>query len=91
MAKSRFSSAVLPFSDRLLVHTRNIADPDYGTKLTGKTDEHAYGVMVANDNETTFLVPGNQGSNIAKLKTQQHRCYRHQQAWRRLQQLCGIG
>lgn len=54
-----------------LVHTRNIADPDYGTKLTGKTDDHAYGVMVANDNQTTFLVPGNQGSDIAELQKQQ--------------------
>jgi len=49
------------------VHTRNIATPDYGVKLTGKSDEHSYGVMVANDSNTSFLVPGNQGSDVATL------------------------
>jgi len=49
------------------VHTRNIAEPDVGLKLTGKTDEHSYGVMLANDNNTSFLMPGNQGSSIATL------------------------
>jgi len=50
-----------------LVHTRNIAEPDYGVKLTGKTNDHSYGVMVANDKDTTFLIPGNQGSSLASL------------------------
>lgn len=50
-----------------LLHTRNIADPDYGAKVTGKSDEHSYGVMVANDNETTFLLPGSQGSDIHQM------------------------
>ncbi|MCP4989245.1 MAG: hypothetical protein GY928_25265 [Colwellia sp.] len=50
------------------VHTRNIADPDGGLKLTGKTDGHSYGLMVANDNNTTFLMPGNQGSDTAELE-----------------------
>ena len=50
-----------------LVHTRNIAEPDYGIKLTGKTNDHSYGVMVANDKDTTFLIPGNQGSSLASL------------------------
>ena len=50
-----------------LVHTRNIAEPDYGVKLTGKTNQHSYGVMVANDQDTTFLIPGNQGSSLASL------------------------
>jgi len=49
------------------VHTRNIADPDAGLKLTGKTDQHSYGIMLANDNNTSFLMPGNQGSDIATL------------------------
>lgn len=47
------------------VHSRNVADPDYGAKLTGKTDAHRYGLMVANDNRTDFLIPGNQGSALA--------------------------
>ncbi|WP_019026895.1 carbohydrate binding family 9 domain-containing protein [Colwellia piezophila] len=49
------------------VHTRNIADPDTGLKLTGKTNEHSYGLMVADDSNTSFLMPGNQGSDIATL------------------------
>ena len=48
------------------VHTRNIADPDYGLKVTGKTNEHLYGVMSTNDNQTSFLIPSNQGSQLAK-------------------------
>lgn len=50
------------------VHTRNIADPDVGLKLTGKTDKHSYGLMLANDNNTSFLMPGNQGSDLAELE-----------------------
>jgi hypothetical protein len=49
------------------VHTRNIAEPDVGVKLTGKTDQHSYGLMVANDSNTSFLMPGNSGSDIATL------------------------
>ena len=37
-----------------LVHTRTIADPDYGAKLTGKTGDTTIGVMFAND-----AAPGN--------------------------------
>jgi len=50
------------------VHTRNIADPDFGAKVTGKTNSHSYGLMLANDNNTSFLLPGNQGSDIAELE-----------------------
>lgn len=49
------------------VHTRNISTPDYGVKLTGKSNQHSYGVMVANDTNTSFLMPGNQGSDVATL------------------------
>ena len=51
-----------------LVYTRNIYSPDYGIKLTGKQDIHAYGFFYANDESTTFLIPGNQGSSIASLE-----------------------
>lgn len=50
-----------------LVYTRNIGSPDYGAKVTGRIDEHTLGVFVANDESTTFLVPGNSGSSIAEL------------------------
>ena len=49
------------------VHTRNIGDPDYGLKITGKTNNHLYGLMSTNDNQTNFLIPTNEGSDIARL------------------------
>ncbi len=48
-----------------LLHTRNIADPDWGVKYTGKTDSHSYAVLAASDNSTSFLLPGAQSSNLA--------------------------
>ena len=50
-----------------LVHTRNIADPDYGIKISGKRDAHSFGLMAANDLQTNFIIPGNEGSDIAEL------------------------
>ena len=50
-----------------LVHTRNIADPDVGVKVTGKTNGYSGGVIVAQDTSTTFLAPGSTGSDIALL------------------------
>ncbi len=50
-----------------LVHTRNIADPDYGIKLTGKTNDHSYGLIVADDQNTSFLMPGRSSSDVATL------------------------
>jgi hypothetical protein len=51
-----------------LVHTRNIADPDYGVKLTGKTSDHSYGLIVADDKNTSFLMPGKSSSDVATLE-----------------------
>jgi hypothetical protein len=53
------------FSD--LVYTRNISDPDYGAKVTGKSGNHSYGAMLANDTRTGFVIPGNQGSSVATI------------------------
>lgn len=50
-----------------LVHTRNISDPDYGLKLTGKSGDHTYGVLTANDQSTNFLIPRSLGSSVASL------------------------
>lgn len=50
-----------------LVYTRNIGDPDYGAKLTGREGQHTFGVLLANDTQTNFLVPGNLSSAIASL------------------------
>ncbi len=50
-----------------LIYTRNINAPDYGLKVTGRKDKHSLGVFVANDEKTTFLVPGNLGSSVASF------------------------
>lgn len=50
-----------------IVHTRNIADPDYGVKLTGKSGAHSYGFLQANDTSTSFLIPSNDSSSVASL------------------------
>ncbi|MGJ8679995.1 DUF5916 domain-containing protein [Paraglaciecola sp.] len=50
-----------------LVHTRNVNAPDYGVKVTGRVDQHTFGLFVANDENTSFIVPGNLGSNVAIL------------------------
>ena len=50
-----------------LVHTRNISDPDYGLKLTGKNGDHTYGLLTANDQSTSFLIPRSLGSSVASL------------------------
>lgn len=51
-----------------LVYTRNVGAPDYGAKVTGRIDQHTFGFFVANDESTTFLVPGNLGSSIASFE-----------------------
>ncbi|MEX2470374.1 MAG: DUF5916 domain-containing protein [Pseudohongiellaceae bacterium] len=50
-----------------LVHTRNIADPEYGAKITGKTGVHNFGLLTARDEATSFLMPGNLRSSVASL------------------------
>ena len=50
-----------------LVHTRNISDPDYGLKLTGKSGDHTYALLTANDVNTSFLIPRSLGSRVASL------------------------
>lgn len=50
-----------------VVHTRNIADPDYGVKLTGTSGRHSYGLLQANDTTTSFMLPNNQSNTIASL------------------------
>lgn len=51
-----------------LVHTRNIADPSYGTKLTGKTGPHSFGLLNAHDETTSFLLPDNLSSRLVALQ-----------------------
>ncbi|MDO6619488.1 MULTISPECIES: carbohydrate binding family 9 domain-containing protein [unclassified Shewanella] len=55
-----------------LLHTRNIASPDYGVKLTSKTDDHTLAVLAANDENTQFLIPGNLSSDIATINEESY-------------------
>ena len=50
------------------VYTRNVADPDWGVKLTGKSGKSAYGVIAARDTRTNLLIPGSQFSQLAFLE-----------------------
>ena len=55
-----------------LVYTRNIADPDYGAKLTGTSDNHTYGGFISHDTQTNFIVPGNTGSSLKSIDEESH-------------------
>ena len=41
-----------------VLYTRQIADPDFGLRVTGRTGNGAYGALVARDATTLVLVPG---------------------------------
>ncbi|HSL16387.1 MAG TPA: DUF5916 domain-containing protein [Methylomirabilota bacterium] len=49
------------------IYSRNIADPDWGIKLTGKVGRNALGVIVARDSRTNFLIPSSQSSELDSL------------------------
>ncbi|HYC61006.1 MAG TPA: DUF5916 domain-containing protein, partial [Thermoanaerobaculia bacterium] len=58
------------FETRLpLVFTRTIADPAGGLKVTGKSGPHLYGVLVARDEITNVLIPGDESSDFAFIET----------------------
>jgi hypothetical protein len=49
------------------VYTRNIADPDWGFKVSGKQGRHGFGALIAGDTQTNLLLPGSQGTSFAFL------------------------
>ena len=51
-----------------LIYTRNINDPDYGGKLTGKMGDHSIAAFFANDQSANFLLPGNLGSGSYEIE-----------------------
>ena len=56
------------FETRLpLVFTRTIADPAGGLKLTGKSGPHLYGALIARDEITNLLIPGDQSSIVTSI------------------------
>ena len=50
-----------------VVYTRNISAPDFGAKGTARVDGHTLGIFVADDEDTTLVVPGNVGSSIGVI------------------------
>ena len=50
-----------------VLYTRQIADPDFGLRVTGRTGSGAYGAIVAQDATTVLLVPGVLGSRFEQL------------------------
>ncbi len=48
-----------------VVFTRNVADPDWALKLTGKQGKSAMGLFVAQDARTNLILPGSNGSEPA--------------------------
>lgn len=50
-----------------VLYTRQIADPDFGARVTGRTKSGAYGAIVARDATTLLLVPGVLGSRFEQL------------------------
>ena len=54
-------------SDYNLIYTRNINSPNYGAKLTGRKDDHSFGLFMTDDSSTNILIPGNRGSSVAEI------------------------
>ncbi len=50
-----------------VLYTRQVADPDFGLRVTGRTGNGAYGAFVARDATTLLLVPGVLGSGFRQL------------------------
>lgn len=50
-----------------VVFTRNVADPAWGGKLTGKQGKNGVGVFVARDEQTNLILPGSNGSEVTTL------------------------
>jgi hypothetical protein len=46
------------------IYSRNIADPAWGVKLTGKSGKNAMGAIVTQDRRTNFLIPSSQSSQL---------------------------
>ncbi|MFP5286175.1 MAG: sugar-binding protein [Thermoanaerobaculia bacterium] len=51
-----------------VIHTRTVADPAWGVKLTGKEGRNGIGLFVAQDEVTNLLLPGSQRSATAALQ-----------------------
>ena len=50
-----------------VLYTRQIADPDFGARVTGRDGGNTYGAIVARDAAPQVLIPGTQGSRFRAL------------------------
>jgi hypothetical protein len=50
------------------IYSRNIADPEWGVKLTGKAGKNALGAIITQDRRTNFLIPSAEGSRLASVE-----------------------
>lgn len=58
------------FDTRLsVVHTRTLADPEWGLKVTGREGANIIGLFVVRDEITNLLFPASQGSRSTSLQT----------------------
>ncbi|MFC1693501.1 DUF5916 domain-containing protein [Candidatus Latescibacterota bacterium] len=53
-----------------LVHTRTLAEPDWGVKLTGKEGKHSMGFFSVRDNVTPLIFPHYEGASNTTLSMQ---------------------
>ncbi len=51
-----------------IVHTRTLANPQYGAKLTGKEGKHTVGFFSVRDDLTNYIFPGSEGSDDTSTK-----------------------
>jgi hypothetical protein len=49
------------------IYTRDIADPSWGVKTSGKQGKSAFGVILGRDDTTNFTFPDNQSTNLGSL------------------------
>ena len=49
------------------VFSRNVADPDWGLRMTGKVGSNGLGVFAAQDAVTNLIFPGSQGSDTGSF------------------------
>lgn len=53
-----------------LVYTRNISNPNFGVKVTGKKNAHSYAFLTANDKKTQFITPKSLSSSVTTLRNE---------------------
>ena len=57
------------FDTRLnTVHTRTLADPNWGAKLTGKEGPNTVGFFTVQDNETNLIFPSSESSEVESME-----------------------